>query len=113
VVIRRIEDNYILTGISNPYHFGLSGMERPGSTECEGRDHYMNGIIPVAIVHWDETSMTLSFYRQNRDRILVKICGIVDRIAELAEKAFPIAAENFAGRCAIQVAYDQCRRYPR
>jgi hypothetical protein len=113
VIIRRMGEDYFLTGISGPFDFGVSGLEWPGSLKCQGRDHYLNAIIPGAITALDKLSMTVLFYRHDRDRILVKVCGIVEWISELADPPFQVEGENNAGSCAIQAAYNDCRTYPK
>jgi hypothetical protein len=112
VIIRKFDEKYHLVGISSPFSFGLSGVERLGSAQCQGRDYYSNAIIPAAIAVLDENSMTVLLYRQDRDRILVKICGIVAWLTQLARELFGILGENNAGRCAIWGAYNQCHTYP-
>jgi beta-1,2-mannosyltransferase len=112
MIICRLEHNYVLTSISAPFDFDVSGLEWPSSPKCQGRDHHLNAIIPSAVADFDETSMMVLFYRHDRDRMLVKICGIIDWIKQLAERPFQVAGENNAGRCAIRAAYDDCRTYP-
>jgi hypothetical protein len=112
VIIQKVNEQYILAGVSGPFDFGVSGVERSGSQNCEGRDHYLNAIIPAGIAALDETSMTVLFYRQDRDRILVRICGVVNWIAQLSETPLQLGGEDNAGRCAIRAAYDHCRMYP-
>jgi hypothetical protein len=112
VIVRKVQDNYVLASISSPFDFGLSGVEQAGSNKCERRDHYINAVIPVTISVADANRMTVLLYRQDRERIIVKICGIVNWVLKLAEKPFEIRGEENVGRCAVQAAYKQCRTYP-
>jgi hypothetical protein len=112
-IIRRIKGNHFLTAISGPFDFEVSGVERQRSPKCEGRDIYMNAIIPAAITAFDENAMTVLFYRQDRDRILVRVCGIVEWIIQLADGMFDAAGEDKAGRCAIEATHHLCQTYPR
>jgi hypothetical protein len=36
VIIRKVGDNYVLTGISSPFDFGFSGVERPAPINVKG-----------------------------------------------------------------------------
>jgi hypothetical protein len=113
VIIRKVDETYVLIGISGPFDFGVSGLESPGSLKCQGRDHHLNAIIPSGISAFDQDSMTVLFYRHDRDRILVKICGISDWITQFAQYVVLMDGEHNAGGCAIQAAYNKCRTYPR
>jgi beta-1,2-mannosyltransferase len=112
VIIQKVNESYILAGVSAPFDFGVSGLERQRPQKCEGRDSYLNAIIAAGITSLDETSMTVLFYRQDRDRILARICEVVDWIGHLPETPFQTLGEDNAGHCAIEAAYNRCRSYP-
>jgi beta-1,2-mannosyltransferase len=111
VVIRRSGTNYTVTDISGPFDFTLSGSEQPGFGGCVGRDSHMNGVIPSGIADWDSSSMTILIYRQDRDRILVKMCGILNWVRELIEKPMHFKSDALVIGCATEAGRKECQKY--
>jgi beta-1,2-mannosyltransferase len=108
IVIRRHDGNYSLTDVSGPFDFGVRPTESEWMGRCVGRDHYLNAIIPAGIVKWDSSSMTVIFYRQDRDRILVRLCGFIDWVKQLALRPIDSDRASYLTGCASEAARNIC-----
>jgi hypothetical protein len=110
--VRKRRYKYEFLAVSGPVDFGVSGREFAGFEHpCVDRDEYINAVIPTAIDKWDSGTMTVVFYRQDRDRVLVDIYGLTDHIAEFVDGFRPGRSDGIMW-CGVTDAVRECLRYP-
>jgi hypothetical protein len=106
-------DKYVIHAISDPIGFGLSPLAPPPNGECQGINHYINAIIATSVFSIDANSMTLLFYRQDRDRIAVKIEGFRSVIGFFGETDWEVGVEQDVLVTVLHKAMDVCKTFPK
>jgi hypothetical protein len=85
VFIGKYNGEYRLVGVSEALDFGLKGTEYLVTPVCRRRDRSLNAVIATAIHSWCGGIMTLLLYRQDRDRIVVRVHGLDSIVARFLD----------------------------